>query len=130
MDRFVHFDVNVQYTAGKNIPLTDFLSRHPIAFGDVTETERENNERDETEAEEEYVVNQIYGLFNQTNGSITQYIGQSPLTQKKTNHKAGRTRMNKTKTTILLKQTVCKTAIFQFEPNIDHRVLKWMKLMR
>ena len=30
LDRLSHFDVNVQYTAGKNIPPTDYLSRHPI----------------------------------------------------------------------------------------------------
>ena len=30
LGRLGHFDVNVQYTAGKNIPLTDYLSRHPI----------------------------------------------------------------------------------------------------
>ena len=28
LDRLSHFDVNVHYTAGKNIPLTYYLSRH------------------------------------------------------------------------------------------------------
>ena len=64
LDRLSHFDVNVQYTARKNIPMTDYLSRHPIAYGDITKTERESNERDESEAEGEYVINQIYGLYN------------------------------------------------------------------
>ena len=65
--------MNVQYTAGKNIPLTDYLSRHPIAHEHEAEAPRENEER---EAEEEFVINQIYGLFefNRANGSITQHI--------------------------------------------------------
>ena len=73
LDRLSHFDVNVQYTAGKNIPLTDYLSRHPILTERHAETPCENEEK---EAEEEFVINQIYGLFefNRTNGSITQHI--------------------------------------------------------
>ena len=73
LDRLGHFDVNVQYTAGKNIPLTDYLSRHPIVNELGTE---ELNASEEKEAEEEFVINQIYGLFefNRTNGSITQHI--------------------------------------------------------
>ena len=31
LDRLSHYDVNVQYTAGKNIPLTDYLSRQSIS---------------------------------------------------------------------------------------------------
>ena len=75
-NRLSHIDVNVHYTAGKNVLLTDYLSRHPIAYGDAIETERESNQRDETEVEEEFLINQIYGLFNfnRTNGSITPYI--------------------------------------------------------
>ena len=38
LDRLSHFDVNVQYTAGKNIPLTDYLSRHPIVNTAENET--------------------------------------------------------------------------------------------
>ena len=73
LDRLGHFDVNVQYTAGKNIPLTDYLSRHPIVNELGTE---ELNANEEKEAEEEFVINQIYGLFefNRTIGSITQHI--------------------------------------------------------
>ena len=72
LDRLSHFDVNLQYTAGKNTPLTDYLSRHPIANTAENETE---TERRETEAEEEFVINQIHGLFNfvQTNGSIKEF---------------------------------------------------------
>ena len=73
LDLLGHFDVNVQYTAGKTIPLTDYLSRHPIVNELGTE---ELNANEEKEAEEEFVINQIYGLFefNRTNGSITQHI--------------------------------------------------------
>ena len=40
IDRLSHFDVNVQCPAGKNIPLTDYLSRHPIAHSDESEVNR------------------------------------------------------------------------------------------
>ena len=63
LDRLSHFDVNVQYTAFKNIPLTDYLSRHPIVPTELTELENKANGQNEAEAEEEFVVNQIYGLF-------------------------------------------------------------------
>ena len=42
LDRLSHFDVNVPYTAGKNIPLTDYLSRHPIVNTAENETQRSN----------------------------------------------------------------------------------------
>ena len=64
LDRLSHFDVNVQYTAGKNIPLTDYLSRHPIVSTVENETENNVNGQLEVEAEEEFVINQIHGLFD------------------------------------------------------------------
>ena len=59
---------NVQYTAGKNIPLTDYLSRHPIVPTKLTELENKADGQNETEAEEEFAVYQKYGIFefNQT----------------------------------------------------------------
>ena len=80
LDRLSHFNVNVQYTAGKNIPLTDFLSRHPIAHDSGTEASCKYDEKD---AEEEVVINQIYGLFevNRANGSITQRINRPSSVQ-------------------------------------------------
>ena len=70
-----HFDVNVQYTVGKNIPLTDYLSRHPIIPTETTEIENKADGLNEAEAEEEFVVNQIYGLleFNRKRGSIKRF---------------------------------------------------------
>ena len=81
LDRLSHFDVNVQYTAGKSIPLTDYLSRHPITYEHEAETPCENEER---EAEKEFVIKQIYGLFefNRVNGSITQHIQRLPSASK------------------------------------------------
>ena len=38
LDRLSHFDVIVQCIAGKNIPLTGYLSRHPITYTDESET--------------------------------------------------------------------------------------------
>ena len=75
MDRLSHFDVKVQYTAGKNIPLTDYLSRHPFVLTEITELENKADGINEGEAEVELVVNQIYGLFefNQTHGHKTIY---------------------------------------------------------
>ena len=106
LDRLSHIDVNVQYTTGENFPVTDQPSRHPITHGDATETQREN-ERDDTEFIDGYVLNQIYGLFNfnRTNGSITQYIGHPPPTQKVNQSQSGaHTHANATKTTIQLKR--------------------------
>ena len=59
----------MQYTAGKNIPLTDYLSHRPIIYEHETETPCESEEK---EAEEEFVI----GLFefNRANGSIKQRI--------------------------------------------------------
>ena len=48
LDRLRHFDVNLQYTTGENIPLTDYFSRHPIVNTAENETETEQRE---TEAE-------------------------------------------------------------------------------
>ena len=53
LDRLSHFDVNVQYTAGQNIPLTDCLSCRPIAQEYETEASRES-ENEEKEAVEEF----------------------------------------------------------------------------
>ena len=74
-----HFDVNVRFTAGKNIPLTDYLSRHPIVPTETTELENKADGLNEAEAEEEFVINQIYGLleFNQKRGSIKRFTEQN-----------------------------------------------------
>ena len=76
LDRLSHFAVNLQYTAGKNILLTDYLSRHPIFSTTESGTENGRNEQRETEAEEEFVINQIHSLFEliQTNGSIKEFL--------------------------------------------------------
>ena len=79
LDRLSHFDVNVQYTPGKNIPLTDYLSRHPIVPTETTELENKADGLDEAEAEEEFVINQIYSLLelNQKLGSIKRFTERS-----------------------------------------------------
>ena len=65
----------MQFSAGKNIPLTDYLSRHPIAHDSGTER---SYAHDKKEAEKELVIHQIYGLFefSRTDGSITQHINR------------------------------------------------------
>ena len=84
LERLSHFDVNVQYPAGKNIPLTDYLSRHPIVPTETTELEIKADGQSETKAEEEFVVNQIYSLFefNQTRGSIKRFNEQTVVREK------------------------------------------------
>ena len=84
LDRLSHFDVNVHYTAGKNIPLTDYLSQRPIV--NTAENETENYVRGgiETESEEEFVISQIHGLFDfiQTIGSIKKFTERTKPRQK------------------------------------------------
>ena len=79
LDRLSNFNVNVQRTAGKNIPLTDYLSRHPIVNTAENETENDVSGQTETESEEEYVINHIHGLFDfiQTKGSIKRFTEQT-----------------------------------------------------
>ena len=76
LDLLSHFDVNLQYTAGINIPLTDYIGRHSIIYTGESEAENETKRREETESEEEIVINQICGSFgfNRTIGSITQFV--------------------------------------------------------
>ena len=75
LDRLSHFDVNIQYTAGQNIPLTDYLSHHPIVLTEIAELKIKADGQDEAEADKEFVVNQIYGLFefNRERGSMKRF---------------------------------------------------------
>ena len=75
----IHFDVNIQYTAGQNIPLTDYLGRHSIIPTKITELENKADGQNEAEADEEFVVNQLYGLFesNRARGSIKRFTKQT-----------------------------------------------------
>ena len=84
LDRLSHFDVNVHYTAGKNIPLTDYLSRHPIVNTDESAAEKNISGQNEAESEEEFVINQKHGLFDfiQTNGSIKRFTERTKPRQK------------------------------------------------
>ena len=83
LDRLSHFGVNFQYTAGKNIPLTDYLSRHPIIPTEIAELQNKADGLTKAEAEEEFVVNQIYGLleFNQKRGSIKRFTERNDTTK-------------------------------------------------
>ena len=65
------------------MPLTDYLSRHPISNSDEFEINNETIRQEETEAYEEFVINQIYGLFefNRTIGSITLFIERTAASQ-------------------------------------------------
>ena len=63
----------------KNIPLTDYLSRHPIVLTEITELENKADGQNEAKADEEFVVNQIYGLFefNRARGSFKRFTEQT-----------------------------------------------------
>ena len=79
LDRLSHSDVNVQYTAEKNIPLTDYSSHHTIVPTVVIELENKTDGHNDAEADEEFVVNQIYGFFefNRARGSIKRFTEQT-----------------------------------------------------
>ena len=83
LEKLSHFDVNVQYTAGKNIPLTDYLRRHPIIPTEIAELGNKADGLTEAEAEEEFVINQIYGLleFNQKRDSIKGFTERNATTE-------------------------------------------------
>ena len=76
LDRLSHF-VNVQFTAGKT-SVNSLFERHPIVPTELTELENKADGQNDTEAEEEFVVNEIYGHFefNQTRGGIKQFTEQ------------------------------------------------------
>ena len=83
LDRLSHLDVNVQYTAGKNIPLTDYLSLHPSIPTEIAELENKADGLTKAEAEEEFVINHIYGLleFNQKRGSMKRFTERNDTTE-------------------------------------------------
>ena len=64
--------------------MTDYSGRHPITYAGESEVENKTDRQEEIEAEEEFVINQIYGLvdFNRTIGSITQFIERTTLPQR------------------------------------------------
>ena len=107
LDRLSHFDVNVQYTAGKNVPLTNYLSRHPIVNTAENETDYDISGQTETESEEEFVINQIHGLFNfiQTNGSIKRFADRTKPRQKtdQSQHDIRKREQNRTDKIVRLK---------------------------
>ena len=80
LDRLSHFDVNVQYTAGKN----------------------------EAESEEEFVINQIHGLFDfiQTNGSIKRFTERTKARQKTDQSQHGTYKCEQNEQTHLLKTSI------------------------
>ena len=80
LDRLSHFDDNVQNTAGKNIPLMDYLSRHPIVPTEITELEIKADGLNEAEAEKEFVIDQRYDLFefNQTREALNDFPNKRP----------------------------------------------------
>ena len=108
LDRLSHFDVKVQYTAGKNIPLTDYLSRHPIVNTGENATENNFSGQNEAESEEEFVIIQIHGLidFIQTNGSIKRFTERTKTKQKPTNHSAVHASVNKINILICSKTSI------------------------
>ena len=81
----------VQYTAGKNIPLTEYLGRHPITYTGESEIENKANRQKEIEVVEEFVKNQIYGLlveFSQTVGRLHNLSSKPRHCKKPTNDNA------------------------------------------
>ena len=108
LDSLSHFDVNVQYTAGKNIPLTDYLSRHQIVNAGENAAENNFSGQNEAESEEEFVINQIHGLFGfiQTNGSIKRFTERNKPKQKTDQSQRGTCKREQNKQTNLLKTSI------------------------
>ena len=130
LERLRHYDVNVQYKAGKNIPLTDYLSRHPIAHKSGTETSYAHNEK---ESEEEFVINQIYSFMSSIarmevlrNGSTDRHRYQNP-----TNHGTVYKRVNKLRTDFQIKHSYRETTMNQqtvkTSKSIHRQNRKWTK---
>ena len=115
LDRLSHFDVNVQYTAGKNIPLTDYLSRHPIVNTNENAAENKYSGRNETESEEEFVINQIHGLFDfiQTNGSIKRFAERTKPEQKIDQSQRGTCKREQNRQTHLLEASIPLNSVNQ-----------------
>ena len=109
-----HFDVNVQYTAGKNIPLTDYLSRHPIIPSEIAELENKADGLTEAGAEEEFVINQIYGLLelNQKRGSIKRFTERNDTTEKFNQSQRGSNTRERNQNTHLLKASPLPNSSF------------------
>ena len=108
LDRLSHFDVNVQYTAGRNIPLTEYLSRHPIVNTGENAAGNNFSCQNEAESEEEFVINQIHGLFDfiQTNGSIKRFTERTKPKQKTDQPQRGTCKREQNKQTHLLKTSI------------------------
>ena len=84
LNRLNHFDVNAQNTAGENITLTEYLGRHRITYTGESAIQNRADCQKAMEAEEKFVNNQIYGLFdfNRTVGSITQFFQRTTPAQR------------------------------------------------
>ena len=115
LDRLSHFDVNVQYTAGRNIPLTDYLSRHPIVNTGENAAGNNFSCQNVAESEEEFVINQIHGLFDfiQTNGSIKRFTERTKQKQKTDQPQRGTCKREQNKQTHLLKTSIPLNSVNQ-----------------
>ena len=127
LDRLSHFDVNVQYTAGKNIPLTDYLSRHPIVNTDESAAENNLSGQNEAESEEEFVINQVHGLFDfiQTNGSIKLFTERTKPRQNIEQSQHGMCKREQNRQTHLLKTSIPLNGVNQITSvNFSNRLAK------
>ena len=122
LDRLSHFDVNVPYTAGKNIPLTDYLSRHAIVNTAENETENYVSGQSETESQEQFVINQIHGLFDfiQTNRSIKKFLERTKPRQKTDQSQHGIRKREQNKQNRLLEALVPSNRV---NPTLKHSIL-------
>ena len=125
LERLSHFDVNVQYMAGKNIPLTDYLSRHLIVPTALTELENKADGQNETEAEKEFVVNQLYGLFefNQTRGSIKRFTEQVTVRENSDQSQSDKNIREQNQNNHLLKTSSLSNSVSSKNSNASNKVL-------
>ena len=81
------------------------MSRHPIIPSEIAELENKADGLTEAEAEEESVINQIYGLleFNQKRGSIKRFTERNDTTEKFNQSQRGSNTCERSQNTHLLK---------------------------
>ena len=113
-----------------NIPFTDYLSQCPIAYGDKTEVDRKNDEQNEIEAEEKFVLNQRYCLLelNCTNGSPTRFIRRRGTENRLITARNIHACNTHAKLIFQWKQLLRQTALIQSNETVYRRNSKWMKL--
>ena len=107
--------------------MTDYLSRHPIVNTDESAAENNLSGQNEAESEEEFVINQVHGLFDfiQTNGSIKRFTERTKPRQKIDQSQHGMCKREQNRQTHLLKTSIPLNGVNQITSvNSSNRLAK------